>query len=463
MAYQKKTRDTRDKLKHRKLHNRLSNRFSNRLLLNGATARARMRLEIIVFICASVTSCLLLVMGSVTRPLPVLAQNLGNDTWLPALNLSNSGAASQPVIAVAGDGTSHVLWWDSFDGMRYQSVPHALTATLTLSGTRSVIVPGIWGDRQTVLDTRTGRQTTTLTPPHSMRLIADQTNRAHAFWPNANNQLLYATTVGPTSVQWTPAVPLAESASAMNVTSDVSNTLHLAFVRPNVAVGLPPGLYYRAKTAAGWSPATLVYSNTYFRADRPEDITLGVASNGKGAVVVTWYQVRAGQSFFAHSSDFGKTWSPPELVSGSATQSSAQSDVALGPNGDLLLVYRDPAGRGCGLNQRKSQDEGITWGASEIILGDMSRCPARWTFANATGKLWMIGALTQGNSTAADANPSPDRIVSNILASWNGTVWSTPAEFGLSAPDSAIRQNRALGCLSIRIAGENMAGVGCEV
>ena len=430
-------------------------------------ARNRLHLEIVLFVCALMASCLLSVAGSVAYPAPAAAQNSNTNTWLPALNLSNSGAASQPVISVAGNGTTHVLWWDSFDGMRYQSVPRAVSGTLTLalSGTRSVIVPGLWGDRQAQTDSRTNKQTVTLTAPRTVRLVTDRVNRAHAFWPNVTSQLLYATTVsapGAAVAQWAQPVPLADSASAMDVTADVSNTLHLAFARPTAAVGLPPGLYYRAKSSAGWSPATLVYSNTYFRADRPEDVTVKVAANGQGAVVITWYQARVGQSFFAHSTNFGRTWSPPELVSGSATQSSAQTDVVLGLNGDLLLVYRDPTGQGCGFNQRKSQDAGKTWGAPEVILGDMSRCPARWRFANATGKLWMIGSLTQGGSSAVDANPSPDRIVSNILASWNGAEWSTPAEFGLSVPDSAIRQNRALGCLSISIAGESMAGVGCD-
>ena len=393
-----------------------------------------------------------------------MAQTSDVNTWFPALNVSNSGAASQPVIAASGDGTSHVLWWDSFDGMRYLRVPPAISSTLTLSGVRPVVVPGMWADRQATTDVRTGRAVVSLVAPSTLRLLTDDLNRAHAFWPNVGNQLLYAATTGPASLAWSQPTVLADSASTMDITADVSNTLHLAYVRTTPATGLQPGLYYRAKTAAGaWLPPTLVYSNTYFRVDRPQDITLGVAADGRGAVVVTWYQVRLGQSFFAHSSDFGRTWSTPELASGPANHISAQSNVFTSSKGDFVLVYVDPGGRGCGFNQRKSTDAGQTWTVPEVILGEIKRCPSQWRFARATDKIWMVGALPQSGSNRATAEEANTRgAVTNIVVSWNETEWSSPAEINLSAVDSVLRQNRALGCLGISIAGSTMVGVGCD-
>ncbi|NJM41784.1 MAG: exo-alpha-sialidase, partial [Anaerolineae bacterium] len=158
----------------------------------------------------------------------------------------------------------------------------------------------------------------------------------------------------------------------------------------------------------------MVYSNTYFRVDQPQDVAVSIAANGQGAVVVTWYQARLGQSFFAVSSNFGRTWSAPELVSGAADHTSAQSSVGLGPAGEFLLVYINPGGRGCGLNQRKSADGGATWSASEVILGEMTRCPVAWRFAASTNKLWMIGALPQGGVQTENVF-NTSRVVANIL------------------------------------------------
>ncbi|NJM41785.1 MAG: hypothetical protein HC853_14005 [Anaerolineae bacterium] len=196
---------------------------------------------------------------------PAAAQTAGGGTWLTALNLSNSGSASQPVVALSADGTSHVMWWDSFDGMRYVSVPPSPDGVAAPTPRRAIVVPGIWNDRQTVQDPRTNRQSVTLSAPRALRLIADPNSRAHAFWPNVNSQLLYATTGGNNA--WTQPAALADSASAMDVTADPSSTLHLVFVRPTLSPNAPPGLYYRA--AAGpvghplrWSIPTPTFAST---------------------------------------------------------------------------------------------------------------------------------------------------------------------------------------------------------
>src|SRR5689334_15392954 len=50
---------------------------------------------------------------------PQGTQEAQNDVWSPPVNLSQSGAASAPVIAAEADGTLHALWWDKFDGTKY--------------------------------------------------------------------------------------------------------------------------------------------------------------------------------------------------------------------------------------------------------------------------------------------------------------------------------------------------------
>lgn len=41
------------------------------------------------------------------------------NTWSAAVNLSNSGSASNPVMITGTDGVIHVAWYDEFAGNRY--------------------------------------------------------------------------------------------------------------------------------------------------------------------------------------------------------------------------------------------------------------------------------------------------------------------------------------------------------
>ncbi len=66
-----------------------------------------------------------------------------NTSWTAPVNLSQSGGASQPLIAVAADGTQHALWWDQTDGERYA---HASISDTTWS--EPIGVPAILSARQ---------------------------------------------------------------------------------------------------------------------------------------------------------------------------------------------------------------------------------------------------------------------------------------------------------------------------
>ncbi len=47
------------------------------------------------------------------RPAIPVASQTATEPWTPPVNVSASGAASQPVLAAAPDGTLHALWWDA--------------------------------------------------------------------------------------------------------------------------------------------------------------------------------------------------------------------------------------------------------------------------------------------------------------------------------------------------------------
>jgi hypothetical protein len=46
---------------------------------------------------------------------PVAAQS--DDVWGTPINVSRSGAATQPVLIAGSNGTARALWWDAFEGI----------------------------------------------------------------------------------------------------------------------------------------------------------------------------------------------------------------------------------------------------------------------------------------------------------------------------------------------------------
>lgn len=385
---------------------------------------------------------------------PAHAQATDEGPWTPAVNLSRSGSASQPLVALGPDGTTHTLWWDKLDGMRYNRVSaSALTSTTVVI--KPVPVPTIFGNKQIDVDQKTGRSTTTLSAPANPRLLADTNGRAHFLWQNALNQLLYSQGPGPAQGQtWSAPQALSEAMIAADATADSAGGLHLAYVRSSDGrTRTEPGLYYRARAGNAWAQPTLVYSSTYFRVDTANDVAASVAGDGKGNAIVTWFQARLGQSFYAVSNNKGKTWSAPLPVSGATESSAAQTSVTSAPDGAFLLIWRDANARGCGLTQRKSMDAGLTWSNPEPILGSLGNCPPTWQFATSEGKLWFVGAPRDAQGFNAN---------SVTLANWDGTQWSATVDLALTAFDAAAKRAQTLSCLNVGLAGASLIGMGCS-
>ena len=390
----------------------------------------------------------------------------GNGMWLPAVNLSRSGTASQPIIATGGNGLSHVMWWDSFDGIRYARVTSPLSETLALSATNSIPLLTIYGDRQTYFDNRLRKQVTEIRPPRDMRLLSDQFGSGHVLWENLSDQLLYS--VNPSGAIWSPPVLLEQTASAFDATVDVSRTLHIAYVRAGGQSGLAettgtatqPGLYYRSRLGAVLSAPIAILPSNYLRAERADDLALSIASNGQGSVVVTWFQPSQNQSYYVVTTDRGKTWSQPQPVPGVANRLAIRSSVAATSLGEFLLIYRDGSGNGCSFNQRRSADGGKTWSAPQIVLTDVTRCPQHWRFANADNKLWIVGTMNQSISPLAAKGTV--NITTNMLAAWDDDHWSPSAEINLNAFDGSTNQGQQLSCFNVSLSGSQLLGVGCD-
>ena len=364
--------------------------------------------------------------------------------WTIPSNVSKSGAASQPVIAAAPNGTLHVLWWDPLEGEQYAHT----TGVTSTTWTNPVAVEPIVGKRE--VNQQTNK--VTLTAPHGVRLISDARGTIHAFWDDVDNHLFEVQSQG---AGWSSGTALAESALNMDAVADAHGALYLAYVRPLNAEGAPAGVYYRASTGAGWSAPVLVYASSYFRTAKPDEANVSVAGDGQGRVIVAWDDPRLGRSLYARSPDGGRTWSDPQPVIGDQTSSASQAHVA-SVNGSFLLLWQEvSAGGGCDLSQRRSTDAGKTWSAPEHALTNLDQCSGRWEFATGgDGRLWLLGTPAASNSSAGNA--------AGMLAAWDGKTWAVPVDVSLSFQDSATGRPISLGCLGMTLAGRSVGVAGCD-
>jgi hypothetical protein len=370
-------------------------------------------------------------------------------SWTEPVNVSRSGAASQPTIAVAPDGILHVLWWDSVEGEKYVHTTN-LTATTWSEVTG---VPQVVGKRK--VDPETNK--VILVAPLEVRMQSDLRGNVHAFWRDVDNQLLSAQRQG---AGWSSALVLADSALVVDVAIDAKGTLHLLYVRSMNSPGNPSGVYYRSVTSgANWSVPVLVYASSYFRSAKPEQVHVSVAGNGLGQVLAVWDDLEVRRTLYTRSGDNGRTWNSPQLVTGDQADQVSRSMAS--PQGDFFLLWQGAGTSGCGLSQRRSTDGGQSWSAPERVLTDVTRCPGRWSFVpsgesapTAEGKLWLLG-MSQPGSQSVTGGPG-------ILAAWDGKAWSDSVEVSLAFRDTASGEEVSLGCLAMALTGGTVGVAGCD-
>jgi hypothetical protein len=361
--------------------------------------------------------------------------------WTTPVNLSRSGAATRPVVAVAPDGTLHAVWWNATQGELYARTT-GITATTWITPS---LIPDLFGSRS--VDSLTGRET--LVAPRMVRLVANAPGTLRALWVDSRDQLQ---SIELTDRGWGKPEVLGAGITAEAIALDSNNAAHAAYL---TFVDAPAGIYYRTTKQTGWSSPQLVYSSAYFRAPDSQNAHVSVAANGQGNAVVAWDDPQLGQSVFAWTKDDGQTWSPPQVITGTETGRSTKPLVAYAPNNQFLLMWQDSSIGGCGFLQRRSTDGGQTWDEPERVLASLDRCTADWSFTpDANGKLWLIG------------HPGAESQSTNVgtvtAATWDGTRWSEPTDFALSFFDTATGRSVVLDCLDMAIGGQTAGLIGCD-
>lgn len=374
----------------------------------------------------------------------------GIEPWTTPLNLSKSGAASQPVIAVDPGGVLHAFWWDSVLGELHSTVG----LTQSEPGAQTIL-PDVYGGKLDTVDPQTQRHTITLAPPLDVRSLVDKSGVVRLFWLDSHFQLLTLVISGALT---TPAVSIAGSVLAFDVSQGRAGGLHLAYVKTSEDQSSPAGVFYRYYDGRNWLPSSLVVGSRYFRAVSSDSASISVTGNKQGMALVAWDDPRLQHGLFSKTGDGGKTWSDPQSISSAVP--ATQIRVAHTAGQQFMMIWRESKAGTCVLEQSISSDGMQTWGAPVRVLNDLTRCPRQWEFIpDDGGGMWLLGMPTifpQDSSSSGSGNQG-------TLTAWNGQSWLATTSVNVSFEDSTISQTVNLGCISLALSRQTLGIIGCDL
>ena len=244
-------------------------------------------------------------------------------SWTEPVNLSNSGAASQPRILAGPGEILQVFWIDRFDGL----------VTTIFDGK-------VWSSPQSAPIFSDSTVSAYLTQmPY---LIADQSGWLHAFWQSANPRPLtsgqsfiansiYHSKMPAGGIAWTTPELLAEDALTYSVYAPVDGGLNLAYIRRIQADGAPAGVYVRRLPSgpSSWEPSVNVYASIYYRLMTPGSANIAIADDSTGNLFVIWNDPNQNLTLAAQSEDNGRSWSEPTIYSNQQTRRSNPQFAAI--------------------------------------------------------------------------------------------------------------------------------------
>jgi hypothetical protein len=363
------------------------------------------------------------------------------EVWELPLNLSQSGAATEPRIVIDAAGQQHVLWLDELDG-----VVHSGT---TEEG---------WADPQ-----RLSALFSTGIPV----LVADESGSMHAFWRDEENILFYSRlTDGEFSdvEAWTTPFQLGISVLAVEATVGEDNRLHLTYIK-SVAEEVdeevpieedPAGVYYRVSDDGGetWSEAAPVYNSLYYRLLEEVDAHVQIGTS-RSSIFIVWDDNPNERVLSVRSSDGGETWSEIRQVDGRETldesDAASPSQVKLVVNDEIVyLQWQAEHGEsGCTLYYQWSRNGGVTWEPRQRIVNEIPVCEEN---AEAFFHDDLLFLLVSSGSD------------SYYLLAWDNGRWSEPEEQVdlVNFLDPETFRPLSLDCLQGVLGGDRFYLVGCD-
>ncbi|HEX9012350.1 MAG TPA: sialidase family protein [Anaerolineaceae bacterium] len=314
----------------------------------------------------------------------------GVGVWSDYENISNTPEAStSPTIAADRAGRLHVFWVEDVGGVTrrlvdgpdgtpildYRGKPVNL---LTDQG--NTIYYTRWNGRQWIqpVDVATVLQGHVYFPSAAV----DQQGTLHLIWTQGDSQnttLMYSRVSADRAEvvqEWSKPVPLANPVLVYEnpawLAVDSQDGLHIVYFQ----VGPNPGVYEMNSFDGGdsWSNPTQLYANASQTGNGDGSMPVRLMVDQKDRLHATWTvfdKSGNGKSiYYARSTDRGKTWSKPFLISAWQPGYYEVDWLSAGASGDTLYMNWE-GGTQSFDNERISPDGGLTWGPEKQIFPNL--------------------------------------------------------------------------------------------
>jgi hypothetical protein len=369
--------------------------------------------------------------------------------WTEPVNLSRSGAASEPVLVTGPEGMLQAFWWDQFDGVMMATYDGEAWSSARQA---SIIVVSVVGE---------GASARTLyTPVEAMPSIAGGSGYAHALWrgePDEETDIIplmhSRLTIG--TGDWSTPRAIGESALAWRMAAAPGGALHLIYVRGQQSDALPAGIYHMRSADGGssWSAPHMLYESAYLRLLDPKETHLWVATGAEGEVYAAWDDPRLERTFLARSPDDGGSWGAPEVI-GDPDDGARRARVIPAQGEPLLLWEVSQTTTGCALYQQRLAT------VTEVATATQTLSTV-WSTPGPEG-LWTCPDMV---TVHRREESHPILIMgggsgSSTAVAWNGAQWSRPKSLSFSFEDPELRQQVYLEALQTALVDGRLAVVG---
>lgn len=340
-----------------------------------------------------------------------------NNEWASPWNVSMSGTATEPVIAVAATGEFYLFWQDRLGGyilMRQQG--------------------STWRDPQRVLVPFTD-------PPFSPvvdsddfggfykpLLRVDEGNVLHALWLDDDGALNYGRIpleqlTEPDS--WLVAAAVAPAVRGFDLVAGANGRLHIAYIQAAPSAQSLAGVYYRQSQDGGvtWSEPRLIYESNYFRPVAAGKAHLRLTQSATGPVFIVWDNPLLETVFLARSANAGDNWSSPLVVDRRLAEDALESPGASNINALVdgstvhLIWYAGHKPRICTIYHQVSVDGGQNWQPYEAVTDLGLECPDdALLLLDKNNLLFLLVKRVIRETERTEM----------FLQAWDGAQWSTP-------------------------------------
>ncbi len=356
------------------------------------------------------------------------------DVWTQPLNLSQSGSASTPSIAVQSDDTLHAVWWDEFNFAQY-----SYTTVNGWTGARTV--PDVVGV--------TSQVDQKVQEPDYLSVYVTERGTAIVFWIDENGNLM-STRSEADSNSWSQPKRVATDPVGWDIRVGADSAIHVAYLRAAESDQFPAGAYYRVSDDDGvkFENAVPIQVSNYFRTIEKGEGHIRIAENG-GQLLVGWDDPRLDLSHLSRSNDGGASFEEPRTVE--SLQDRPAQHIRLLPLSESSYLRLWEAGETCNIYQQISLNGGESWTTPARVLESLGGCLGQDSYhITPDNKLLYVNKTGVGDQARTH------------LMIWDGQSWSDPLAIQFDFQNPITNRTSAMGCASAVQTGTFVSVIGCD-